>query len=98
MHGDRVASDWSPSSGSNRSEDRKSTRLNSSHSQISYAVLCLKKKKQPTNLPQTPLAESRYPVPSPNDRTAHALRSDIRRLVADCRGHPCYPHEVEPVQ
>src|SRR2546430_11752876 len=26
--------------------DRKSTRLNSSHSQISYAVFCLKKKKQ----------------------------------------------------
>src|SRR2546427_1927303 len=30
--------------------DRKSTRLNSSHSQISYAVFCLKKKKQ-NNLP-----------------------------------------------
>src|SRR5256886_8062246 len=29
--------------------DRKSTRLNSSHSQISYAVFCLKKKKQTTN-------------------------------------------------
>src|SRR5256886_6821986 len=28
-----------------RSTDRKSTRLNSSHSQISYAVFCLKKKK-----------------------------------------------------
>src|SRR2546430_12848594 len=28
-------------------EDRKSTRLNSSHSQISYAVFCLKKKKTP---------------------------------------------------
>src|SRR2546427_5045875 len=28
--------------------DRKSTRLNSSHSQISYAVFCLKKKKQRT--------------------------------------------------
>src|SRR5688572_31534587 len=28
-----------------RLEDRKSTRLNSSHSQISYAVFCLKKKK-----------------------------------------------------
>src|SRR2546430_13266562 len=28
-----------------RSGDRKSTRLNSSHSQISYAVFCLKKKK-----------------------------------------------------
>src|SRR2546430_15404997 len=28
-----------------RPADRKSTRLNSSHSQISYAVFCLKKKK-----------------------------------------------------
>src|SRR2546427_3184848 len=28
-----------------RGRDRKSTRLNSSHSQISYAVFCLKKKK-----------------------------------------------------
>src|SRR5688572_32349869 len=31
--------------GVNFIEDRKSTRLNSSHSQISYAVFCLKKKK-----------------------------------------------------
>src|SRR5438270_10378960 len=30
--------------------DRKSTRLNSSHSQISYAVFCLKKKKDHVNL------------------------------------------------
>src|SRR2546430_3048256 len=29
-------------------KDRKSTRLNSSHSQISYAVFCLKKKKKYT--------------------------------------------------
>src|SRR2546430_13448615 len=29
-------------------QDRKSTRLNSSHSQISYAVFCLKKKKKST--------------------------------------------------
>src|SRR5688572_31201996 len=29
-----------------RVKDRKSTRLNSSHSQISYAVFCLKKKKK----------------------------------------------------
>src|SRR2546430_8788619 len=35
-------------------EDRKSTRLNSSHSQISYAVFCLKKKKNESYL--TPLA------------------------------------------
>src|SRR2546430_13628013 len=30
--------------------DRKSTRLNSSHSQISYAVFCLKKKKNNSQL------------------------------------------------
>src|SRR2546427_9398251 len=30
--------------------DRKSTRLNSSHSQISYAVFCLKKKKKKITL------------------------------------------------
>src|SRR2546427_12905322 len=30
--------------------DRKSTRLNSSHSQISYAVFCLKKKKSTPSL------------------------------------------------
>src|SRR5688572_31092735 len=33
-------------------EDRKSTRLNSSHSQISYAVFCLKKKKNKKNTQQ----------------------------------------------
>src|SRR2546428_7322141 len=31
-------------------EDRKSTRLNSSHDQISYAVFCLKKKKRTLQL------------------------------------------------
>src|SRR5206468_5159913 len=36
-----------PSCGASR--DRKSTRLNSSHDQISYAVFCLKKKKKKTN-------------------------------------------------
>src|SRR2546430_7702167 len=35
-------------------EDRKSTRLNSSHSQISYAVFCLKKKKD-INPPASPM-------------------------------------------
>src|SRR2546427_3932584 len=32
--------------GLGHAQDRKSTRLNSSHSQISYAVFCLKKKKR----------------------------------------------------
>src|SRR2546430_11866419 len=39
--------------------DRKSTRLNSSHSQISYAVFCLKKKK--TIHPHTPSHPHRAP-------------------------------------
>src|SRR2546427_8521432 len=34
-----------------RRRDRKSTRLNSSHSQISYAVFCLKKKKNKDRQP-----------------------------------------------
>src|SRR2546422_2249057 len=33
--------------------DRKSTRLNSSHGYISYAVFCLKKKKNPTAVQRT---------------------------------------------
>src|SRR2546430_13158028 len=37
-----------------RASDRKSTRLNSSHSQISYAVFCLKKKKIRIQATQTP--------------------------------------------
>src|SRR2546430_12770431 len=37
-------------------QDRKSTRLNSSHSQISYAVFCLKKKKTHDN------ADIHYPL------------------------------------
>src|SRR2546427_8938749 len=38
-----------PPGGRGRRRDRKSTRLNSSHSQISYAVFCLKKKKKKKN-------------------------------------------------
>src|SRR2546430_3908866 len=37
-----------PEGGANPVGDRKSTRLNSSHSQISYAVFCLKKKERMT--------------------------------------------------
>src|SRR3712207_7570886 len=33
-----------------KSRDRKSTRLNSSHANISYAVFCLKKKKKKYNI------------------------------------------------
>src|SRR3712207_6871819 len=44
--------------------DRKSTRLNSSHANISYAVFCLKKKKHKTNTDlsthDTPQSTSHY--------------------------------------
>src|SRR2546430_3480407 len=43
--------------------DRKSTRLNSSHSQISYAVFCLKKKK-----PTVSEAPNRRPAPTSASR------------------------------
>src|SRR5256885_5434196 len=45
---------------SRRNRDRKSTRLNSSHLVISYAVFCLKKKK--TAHHQRPLRKPRAPV------------------------------------
>src|SRR5260221_8576960 len=41
-----------------READRKSTRLNSSHTVISYAVFCLKKKKPPEGQGRTPQQES----------------------------------------
>src|SRR2546430_12945228 len=49
--------------------DRKSTRLNSSHSQISYAVFCLKKK---THCTTTPHSASRSRI---HERTATATPS-----------------------
>src|SRR2546428_8036288 len=53
-HKKPCASVWSIRS-CQRIKDRKSTRLNSSHDQISYAVFCLKKKKnQEQSLPSVP--------------------------------------------
>src|SRR2546430_3898708 len=48
---DRSPHSPSPRCGPDRRlRDRKSTRLNSSHSQISYAVFCLKKKNRHTKI------------------------------------------------
>src|SRR2546430_3652103 len=55
------ASGHEPALGERR--DRKSTRLNSSHSQISYAVFCLKKKK--TNATARPHERARPTMPCP---------------------------------
>src|SRR5216684_7072705 len=45
--------------------DRKSTRLNSSHGYISYAVFCLKKKTKQTSRLQAPRKERKSPPSSP---------------------------------
>src|SRR2546430_9801820 len=45
VHFIRYADDFVTTGKSKELLDRKSTRLNSSHSQISYAVFCLKKKR-----------------------------------------------------
>src|SRR2546430_6076899 len=42
-------------------QDRKSTRLNSSHSQISYAVFCLKKKQNTNDQVYAPIEMITYP-------------------------------------
>src|SRR2546430_4422090 len=61
--------------------DRKSTRLNSSHSQISYAVFCLKKKKypEPTLAPQPPLIHP-TPCTAQPDPAADLLHVNELRL------------------
>src|SRR2546430_3478049 len=68
------------SSGSARLGDRKSTRLNSSHSQISYAVFCLKKKKL---LPDVVSAakSGRLPSADAEDRRLGRTLRDFRLLV-----------------
>src|SRR2546430_11790559 len=53
-------------------EDRKSTRLNSSHSQISYAVFCLKKKIL-NGLPQQQNAPAARLVRRDHDPAGHLL-------------------------
>src|SRR2546427_9255321 len=47
-----------PSYSTQERRDRKSTRLNSSHSQISYAVFCLKKKKNKLYVPVNQISAS----------------------------------------
>src|SRR5258708_34283673 len=56
-------------------KDRKSTRLNSSHQIISYAVFCLKKKTHtPTAAkPVRPPGASPGPMPTPSDATENTL-------------------------
>src|SRR2546427_9488553 len=61
--------------------DRKSTRLNSSHSQISYAVFCLKKKKNDVMAPV-------LPAPLLSTRTAIF---DAPSTIRQCTHNPDTP-------
>src|SRR5258708_19962024 len=71
------ASAWIPET---ERGDRKSTRLNSSHQIISYAVFCLKKKNTPT-----PPSENRLPATSTSCTWISA------RHLHNLRRHP-HPH------
>src|SRR5256886_8396433 len=83
--------------------DRKSTRLNSSHSQISYAVFCLKKKKtaRPTDASQAVLRHPHSPThtpPSYADIGAGALRTIPWRICPPAlpRSRRDAPHPPSP--
>src|SRR2546430_2423915 len=65
--------------------DRKSTRLNSSHSQISYAVFCLKKKKELDSTAAT------HPLPHP--RVAHHLTVSASTALAPLLSYAVLYHK-----
>src|SRR2546426_5677166 len=58
-----------------RRRDRKSTRLNSSHLVISYAVFCLKKKKTPGCLTNTQHRASGTDLETPLQHTLYKVSS-----------------------
>src|SRR5258708_18215757 len=64
---------WTSEIMKNRGRDRKSTRLNSSHQIISYAVFCLKKKKKQKNI---------------NEKERQRTRSRLKNVQDDtCQDH-----------
>src|SRR5438034_2666132 len=82
---------WNP-----RRRDRKSTRLNSSHTVISYAVFCLKKKNKADGIDNA-LRQSE-PSDHPRRVAGRRLRWDGRtahhfaNLTLDTRDPPCLQH------
>src|SRR2546430_3929075 len=66
---------WQRKLGSGGIGDRKSTRLNSSHSQISYAVFCLKKKKNDIARPAS------QTVPQHHGLLCHKIPTTMRAKV-----------------
>src|SRR2546430_3115733 len=80
-------------------QDRKSTRLNSSHSQISYAVFCLKKKKDaPPCLRLISIKQSTISTDNGRPLNLHPSLSSCRCLHIGRRTRPRYrrPHPLIP--
>src|SRR5260221_2889301 len=67
-----------PAARLSRAGDRKSTRLNSSHTVISYAVFCLKKKK---NRKDALWGTPRTPATGPRARAAYSVTALMRVLL-----------------
>src|SRR2546430_5916229 len=81
-------------------EDRKSTRLNSSHSQISYAVFCLKKKKTctPESGPRPTLINVSIHTGSPSTIVRKACVSAFTPTSMRTRiSRPPLPHVSTPL-
>src|SRR5256885_12163940 len=76
-------------------EDRKSTRLNSSHLVISYAVFCLKKKNTPGNrtFHLTPLFSAASAAACPRiSETAHACQAPSPHCARLCHSQLVHNH------
>src|SRR2546427_2195419 len=74
--------------------DRKSTRLNSSHSQISYAVFCLKKKKSKCPSPRPSADISSAHKRTGDDRPVYHAEDESRDECQACSRRPTRTHEI----
>src|SRR2546430_8833337 len=79
----RLMKSWRASKCASRMHsDRKSTRLNSSHSQISYAVFCLKKKKSTTHYHTRQVGDPRlYPDVDRHEKPPASTRNSPLILI-----------------
>src|SRR5256886_4752049 len=97
----REPAGWKSAPRGDLDQDRKSTRLNSSHSQISYAVFCLKKKTK-EHIQQPVWQPGLLEDPGQHDATAH-VRTRVRLehhliTVGQCGVYPAYRQDMSEVE
>src|SRR5262245_64404914 len=74
--------------GSRANRDRKSTRLNSSHLGISYAVFCLKKKKRKQQIHyQTATSQNKRKNTNNKDNTQHPIKTSADAPIRQSTRH-----------